>query len=224
MTRNSMQIKLDWGDTKDLMKGLWPDLDKLTDQQASLFESCLSPLNPEWVREACEVVAAQYATDPPRLPWIIKAFHQVRETHAARTSRVAPTKRQFPVDEMDRVEQEEWEMREDVERVRSEAPVVFRMALRLTMPRWMIVAQTRVRKTRPVGITTPFCLHQGDIEQNVKDLPDSLTDWPPDLVGMVWAALRKANHGADGPGLPGPVHRAIGDEDRGMRQGALSDD
>jgi hypothetical protein len=78
---------MDWDKTIEKAKALWPAWKAvLNDEQARVWLDSIGPGtrcgNQVWVRQAMDRVFAHFASETPKLKWIIEAFEQIRSENS----------------------------------------------------------------------------------------------------------------------------------------------
>ena len=77
-----MKQAIEWRETQNLMRELWPKWE-ITGEQLATWKEQFSPLNGEWVREAMRRVYGGYSSESPRLKWVKSAFYEIRRERSA---------------------------------------------------------------------------------------------------------------------------------------------
>lgn len=109
----------EWYKTKQLLKGLYPKWETTKVQIAS-WEEAFAQLNPEWLREAINVMYHRYSGIDPKPKWLQQCF---REVQAGKTGIPLDEGGQAEIHQRDRKQvsqQEQLEAECDQERMQSD--------------------------------------------------------------------------------------------------------
>ena len=74
-------MRYEWPDNLARICGLWPSWEP-TQEQGDLFRQRLSSLNQDWLRTAIDTARENYASNEPKLKWMMQEFNKIKEGHS----------------------------------------------------------------------------------------------------------------------------------------------
>ena len=70
----------EWNNTIQLMRGLFPRW-TVSPEQLEVWRLMFGMHNPDWLREAIQLVYTRYSSDDPKPKWLVQAFKEVKAGH-----------------------------------------------------------------------------------------------------------------------------------------------
>jgi len=67
----------EWNNTIQLMRGLFPRW-TVSPEQLEVWRLMFGMHNPDWLREAIQLVYTRYSSDDPKPKWLVQAFKEVK--------------------------------------------------------------------------------------------------------------------------------------------------
>ena len=77
---NEINRTQEWNNTIQLMRGLFPRW-TVSPEQLEVWRLLFGMHNPDWLREAIQLVYTRYSSDDPKPKWLVQAFKEIKAGH-----------------------------------------------------------------------------------------------------------------------------------------------